>query len=85
MYYERQALAVQVAEKGDLRFMASRAQIIDELETLLPAWLRNRHPEWYPAYVHVLKVGSALLYLALSVLCWCMPMRLACSLPGKPE
>lgn len=47
----------QVAENGDLRFMSSRAQIIDELETTIPNWLRRRNPQWYPKFVHILTVG----------------------------
>ena len=47
----------QVAENGDLRFMSSRAQIIDELETTIPNWFRRRNPQWYPKFVHILTVG----------------------------
>ncbi len=35
------------------RQLFSKAQIIDELETTLPAWLRPN--EWYPPFIHVLK------------------------------
>ena len=51
---------LQVAENGDLRFTASRAQIIDELETTIPAWLRRRNPHWYPKFVHILTVSDLL-------------------------
>ncbi|KAL3141754.1 hypothetical protein ABBQ32_004434 [Trebouxia sp. C0010 RCD-2024] len=46
----------RVAENGDLRFTAGRAQIIDELECTIPAWLRRCNPQWYPKFVHVLTV-----------------------------
>ncbi len=51
-----QCTLVQVAENGDLRFTAGRAQIIDELECTIPAWLRRRNPQWYPKFVHILTV-----------------------------
>ena len=50
------AQIVQVAENGDLRFMSGRAQVIDELETTIPVWLRRRNPQWYPKFVHILTV-----------------------------
>ena len=53
----KMTVVLQVAENGDLRFTASRAQIIDELETTIPAWLRRRNPHWYPKFVHILTVG----------------------------
>lgn len=31
-------------------------QVITEVESTLPTWLKRRHPEWFPAYVHVLKI-----------------------------
>ena len=46
----------QVSENADLTFTCSRAQIIDELETTLPHWLRKRNPQWYPKFVHILTV-----------------------------
>lgn len=51
---------MQVAENGDLRFTSSRAQIIDELETSMPNWLRQRNPQWYPKFVHILTVSTGL-------------------------
>jgi hypothetical protein len=47
------------ADEG-LRFLASKAEIIDELEATLPAWLRPR--SWYPRFIHVLKVHPASSY-----------------------
>ncbi len=41
-----------------LRFLCSKAEVIDEIETVVPQWVKNRNPEWYPAYIHVLKVTS---------------------------
>ena len=54
------AQIVQVAENGDLRFMSGRAQVIDELETTIPVWLRHRNPQWYPKFVHILTVRLGL-------------------------
>ena len=36
--------------------MSGRAQVIDELETTIPVWLRRRNPQWYPKFVHILTV-----------------------------
>jgi hypothetical protein len=36
-----------------LRFLCSKAEIIDELETTLPDWVRS--PSWHPPFVHILK------------------------------
>jgi hypothetical protein len=36
-----------------LRFLCSKAEIIDELETTLPDWVRS--PTWHPHFVHILK------------------------------
>jgi hypothetical protein len=36
-----------------LRFLASKAEIIDELEATLPAWIKAR--AWFPPFVHILK------------------------------
>lgn len=46
----------KVTEDEGLRFLISKATIIDELETTLPKWIRS-YPEWYPSFVHVLKVS----------------------------
>ena len=51
----------QVSENQAARFMAGRAEIIDELEGSLPAWLRRRTmSSCYPTYIHFLKVNTAL-------------------------
>ena len=34
--------------------------MIDEIETVVPKWVKKRNPDWYPAYVHVLKVTALL-------------------------
>lgn len=44
-----------------LRFLSSRAQIIDELESTLPRWLIPKGA--YPPFVHILKVWVAVLGL----------------------
>lgn len=37
-----------------LRYLFSKAQIIDELEASLPNWIKRK--QWYPTFVHFLKV-----------------------------
>jgi len=49
-----------VKDNEGLRFLCSKAEVIDEIETVVPQWVKNRNPEWYPAYIHVLKVTSCL-------------------------
>ena len=49
---------MQVKENEGLRFLCSKAEVIDEIETTVPQWVKDRNPGWYPAFVHVLKVGS---------------------------
>lgn len=51
-----QVCAPQVKENEGLNFLCSKAEVIDELETTVPDWVKKRNPGWYPAYVHVLKV-----------------------------
>ena len=47
------------AQKQGERFLAGRAELVDELETAAPAWLRRRHAAaWNPAWVHFLKVSA---------------------------
>ncbi|DBA98675.1 hypothetical protein WJX77_002585 [Trebouxia sp. C0004] len=47
----------KVKDNEGLRFLCSKAEVIDEIETVVPQWVKNRNPEWYPAYIHVLKVN----------------------------
>ena len=49
---------MQVKENEGLRFLCSKAEVIDEIETTVPQWVKDRNPGWYPAYVHVLKVHT---------------------------
>lgn len=46
-------LAPRTQDEG-LRFLFSKAQIIDELEATLPRWLQRS--SWFPPFVHILKV-----------------------------
>lgn len=47
------------AQKQGERFLCGRAELVDELETAAPAWLRRRHAAaWNPAWVHFLKVSE---------------------------
>ncbi|WIA29571.1 hypothetical protein OEZ86_012064 [Tetradesmus obliquus] len=43
----------KITQDEGLRFLCSKAEIIDELETTLPDWLRS--PAWHPPFVHILK------------------------------
>ncbi|CAL8463844.1 g3378 [Coccomyxa elongata] len=48
----------RVNENQDARFLSGRAEIIDELESSIPGWLRERNAAmWYPRYVHFLRVN----------------------------
>ena len=71
----------RVAPKGRLRLVAARAQVIDELEPVLPMWLVKQHPDWFPPYIFVLKASwcrtallcsNAKLYALL-----CIPFKVA--------
>jgi uncharacterized membrane protein YgcG len=41
-----------------LKLQLHKVQIIDELELTIPKWLQDRFPEWFPKYVHVLRVDQ---------------------------
>ncbi|KAI8473618.1 MAG: hypothetical protein J3K34DRAFT_518899 [Monoraphidium minutum] len=43
----------KVTQDEGLRFLASKAEIIDELEATLPGWLKAR--AWFPPFIHILK------------------------------
>ena len=46
-----------MTEHAGLRAVISKAQIIDELEDGLPSWAKRLGgDDWYPPYIHVLKV-----------------------------
>ena len=47
----------QAKENEGLRFLTSKAGVIDELEYTMPRWLKRRNPGWYPPYVHILRVS----------------------------
>lgn len=50
---------LQVSENQAARFLAGRAEIIDELEGSLPAWFRRRALcKSYPKYIHFMKVRT---------------------------
>lgn len=49
----------RAAQKQGERFLCGRAELVDELETAAPAWLRRRNAAaWNPAWVHFLKVSA---------------------------
>eukprot|EP00775_Hariotina_reticulata_P003763 gene3763-4022_t len=43
----------KITQDEGLRFLCSKAEIIDELESTLPAWIKS--PRWYPKFIHILK------------------------------
>jgi hypothetical protein len=47
-----------MTDNAGLRAVISKAQVIDELESTLPGWVK-RHHVMYPAYVHVLKARAS--------------------------
>jgi hypothetical protein len=44
---------VMLFQDEGLRFLCSKAEIIDELESTLPSWIKA--PRWYPKFIHILK------------------------------
>lgn len=42
---------MQVYDSEEHKFLLHQAQIIDELEATVPAWLEERCPHWYPPYI----------------------------------
>lgn len=59
------AMPDQVSENQAARFIAGRAEIIDELEGSLPGWFRRRTMGGcYPRYIHFLKVGRCDIHLS---------------------
>lgn len=56
----------KVTQDEGLRFLHSKAEIIDELEATLPGWLKAR--AWFPPFIHILKFHpdrSAAVYRAV--------------------
>jgi hypothetical protein len=46
----------QATDEDGTKYLKGKAQLIEELESTLPDWVRR--PHWYPPFVHMLKVGS---------------------------
>ena len=47
------------AQKQAERFLCGRCELMDELETAMPTWLRRRHAaQWNPAWVHFLQARA---------------------------
>ena len=46
----------KVTSNQDMRSFSSKAQVIDEIEWSLPPFILARHPQYFPRYVHVLRV-----------------------------
>jgi len=55
--HHKVASASQAKENEGLRFLTSKAGVIDELEYTMPRWLKRRNPGWYPPYMHILRVS----------------------------
>jgi hypothetical protein len=53
-------LLLQATAHEDLKRLLGKAQAIDELESTIPSFIEHLMPHNYPAYVHVLRVSSAL-------------------------
>lgn len=49
--------AAKASDDDGTKFLCSKAELIDELESSLPRWLRS--DDWYPPYIHILKVNPA--------------------------
>jgi hypothetical protein len=46
----------QATDEDGTKYLKGKAQLIEELESTLPDWVRQ--PHWYPPFVHMLKVRS---------------------------
>ena len=68
------ANALQAKENEGLRFLTSKAGVIDELEYTMPRWLKRRNPGWYPPYVHILRVSFLWVRLLLMEVCVNSPL-----------
>ncbi len=67
--YHTVSSASQAKENEGLRFLTSKAGVIDELEYTMPRWLKRRNPGWYPPYVHILRVSFLAIRLLLKDMC----------------
>lgn len=47
--------ASKASDDDGTKFLCSKAELIDELESSLPAFMRGA--DWYPAHIHILKVN----------------------------
>ncbi|PRW33312.1 transient receptor potential channel [Chlorella sorokiniana] len=47
----------KVTEHHSMKLLLNQARVIDELESTMPRWLERRHPDWFPAYVHMLRIN----------------------------
>jgi hypothetical protein len=48
--------ATKASDDDGTKFLCSKAELIDELESSLPSWLRA--DDWYPAHIHILRVNA---------------------------
>jgi len=66
------------AQKQAERFLCGRCELMDELETAMPAWLRRRHAaQWNPAWVHFLQARARVSPALCSAwFCWLQQLRL---------
>ncbi|PSC73953.1 WD-40 repeat [Micractinium conductrix] len=47
----------KVMDQAEYRVLLQQARIIDELESTMPRWLQRRHPDWFPAWLHFLRLN----------------------------
>jgi hypothetical protein len=47
--------AAKASDDDGTKFLCSKAELIDELESSLPSFMRG--DDWYPAHIHILKVN----------------------------
>lgn len=49
--------AARASDDDGTKYLCSKAELIDELESSLPAWLKQ--DSWYPSYIHFLKANTS--------------------------
>ncbi|KAL4440087.1 hypothetical protein ABPG75_003088 [Micractinium tetrahymenae] len=47
----------KIMEQQDYKMLLQRARVIDEIESTMPRWMQRRRPEWFPRYVHMLRIN----------------------------
>ncbi|KAL4438685.1 hypothetical protein ABPG77_006289 [Micractinium sp. CCAP 211/92] len=47
----------KIMEQQDYKMLLQRARVIDEIESTMPRWMQRRRPQWFPRYVHMLRIN----------------------------